>query len=239
MEDLNKILTFEVKKELADRYFGFRKIIEEDTNDYQKKIIASTLDLERKIGFSLVCLYILLREEGLVNQFSTLTGVDSSLFFDPYVNQSPTIRRQVLHRCRIHGFTRKRRFLNLFFDSYRNLEHYIEEYRHQLVELMADHDTIKEEIDIFYKKNDISGIMLFLRGIDGTTPGSAGGMEGALDSGRGLRMEEKMRVKPPTPVEKLLPVLPPLPAFDSIQKKLKELALTAFTKQPDFDPRTP
>ena len=66
MLDLNTTLAFEVKKEIADRYFGFRKIIEEDTNEYQKKVIASALELEDKIGFDLVRLYVLLKDTSLI-----------------------------------------------------------------------------------------------------------------------------------------------------------------------------
>ena len=31
--DIAKVLSYEIKKELADRYFGFRKIIEDDKED--------------------------------------------------------------------------------------------------------------------------------------------------------------------------------------------------------------
>ncbi len=236
MEDLNKILTFEVKKELADRYFGFRKIIEEDSDEYQQKIISSALKLEKKIGFELVCIYILLRQESLIKQFSKLTGLESSLFYDSYVTNSATIRQRVLSRCQVHGFTRKRRFINLLFDSYKSLEHHVEEYRQQIIELMEDYETIKEEINIFYQKNDISGIMLFLRNLDGPTQGASGSMAGGIDQGSAIDMEQKMRMHPPQPVEKLLPMLPPIPLFEEIRKPLKKLCLSAFSKQPDFDP---
>jgi len=52
MEDFAQTLAFEVKKEIAERYFGFRKSIEEDSDDYQKEIISSTIVLEQKLALT-------------------------------------------------------------------------------------------------------------------------------------------------------------------------------------------
>lgn len=235
MLDLNTTLAFEVKKELADRYFGFRKIIEEDTNEYQQNIIASALELEEKIGFDLIRLYVLLQDDDLIEEFFKLTALGEILFYDHYINKSPTIRKKVLTGIPLRGFTRKQRFYNLFFDLYNILEADIADYRQRVLELAQDQETIKEEINLFYQKNDISGIMLFLRGIDGTTPGSSGPMAGAMDTDSVITMEEKMRLHPPQPVEKFLPVLSLIPPATSIHSELKQLAGTAFSRQPGLD----
>jgi len=235
MLDLNTTLAFEVKKELADRYFGFRRIIEEDTNEYQKNVIASALQLEEKIGTDLVRLYVLLQDDDLNREFFRLTGLGEMLFYDQYINKSPTIRKQVLTGVLIRGFTRKQRFLNMFFDLYRTLEADVADYRRRVLELAQDQETIKEEINIFYQKNDISGIMLFLRGINGAGSGSSGPMAGAIDTGNAITMEEKMRIHPPPPVEKILPILSPIPPVAHIREELKILVQTAFTRQPGLD----
>lgn len=237
MLDLNTNLAFEVKKEIADRYFGFRKIIEEDTNEYQQKLIAGALQLEDKIGFDLVRLYVLLKENGLINDFFRITGLGETLFYDQYINKSPTIRKRVLAAIPVHGLTRKRRFQNMFFDIYDSLEKHVAEYRNHILDLAEDQETIKEEINLFYQKNDISGIMLFLRGINGESPGAAGPMAGALDTGGTITMEQKMRLQPPQPVEKALPILSPIPPATKIKNELKELIDAAFSTQPEFDPK--
>jgi hypothetical protein len=237
MLDLNTTLAFEVKKEIADRYFGFRKLIEEDTNAYQKNIIAGAMELEDKIGFDLVRLYVLLQDNALINDLFRITGLGEILFYDQYISKSPTIRKRVLADLPVHGLTRKRRFQNMFFDIYNSLEQHISDYRERILELAEDHETIKEEINLFYQKNDISGIMLFLRGMDGTTPGSSGPMAGAIDTENAITMEQKMRLQPPGPVEKFLPILSLIPPAKKIQKKLKGLVDTAFSLQPDFDPK--
>ena len=237
MLDLNSTLAFEVKKEIADRYFGFRKIIEEDTNAYQQNIIAKALELEEKIGFDLIRLYVLLRDDTLINDFFRITGLGEFLFYDPYVSKSLTIRKRVLADIPVHGFTRKRRFQNMFFDIYDSLERHVADYRQDILDLAEDQETIEEEINLFYKKNDISGIMLFLRGMDGVSPGSSGPLAGAIDTDSTLTMEHKMRLQPPQPIEKFLPVLSPIPPAEAVKKELQGLIDTAFSSQPEFDPK--
>ena len=80
MEDFAQTLAFEVKKDIAERYFGFRKIIEEDSNEYQKEVIASAFTLETEIGFDLLRIYALLREDTLIRRFYELTHLGEVLF---------------------------------------------------------------------------------------------------------------------------------------------------------------
>ena len=54
----------------------------------------------------------------------------------------------------------------MFFDTYAVLHDHIIEYRSTLCRLIEDHETILEQINLFYRKNDITGIMHFLRSID-------------------------------------------------------------------------
>jgi len=115
MEDFAQTLAFEVKKDIAERYFGFRKIIEEDSNDYQKEIIESTLVLETKIGFDLLRIYALLQEDSLIKEFYTLTNLGDVLFFDSYISTSQSIRKRLFQDQDIHGFFRQSRFSNMFF----------------------------------------------------------------------------------------------------------------------------
>ncbi len=234
MEDFAQTLAFEVKKEIAERYFGFRKIIEEDSDDYQKEIISSTLVLETKIGFDLLRIYALLQKDQLIEEFYKLTKLGDVLFFDSYVASSSTIRKRLLENQRVRGFFRKSRFRNMFFDIYKTLQAHVDSYRAMIAALIEEHDVIAEEIKIFYQKNDISGIMLFLRGLDGDG-GTSGTMSGSLDSGGTISLEDKMRLQAPQPVEKFLPLLEAIPAPSSIKSELNVLINKAYEQQPDFD----
>ena len=234
MEDFAKTLAFEVKKDIAERYFGFRKIIEEDSDYYQKEVISSALLLESQIGFDLLRIYALLQEDTLIKRFYQLTNLGEVLFFDSYVSSSPTIRKRLFEGQKVHGFFRKSRFTNMFFDVYKSLRDHVDSYRVRIASLAEDHDVIEEEIKIFYQKNDISGIMLFLRSLDGDSS-TSGTMSGGLESGGTISMENKMRLHAPEPVEKFLPVLEAIPDPSSIKSELKKLVDSAYTKQPDFD----
>ncbi len=234
MEDFAKSLAFEVKKEIAERYFGFRKIIEEDSDEYQKEVINFALELETKIGFDLLRIYSLLRENHLIQRFYKITKLGEVLFFDAYVSNSPTIRARLFENMEVRGFFRKSRFENMFFDVYETLRTHVDEYRNRIAALIEEHEVIEEEIKIFYQKNDISGIMLFLRNLDGGT-GTTSGMAGGIETEGTASMEQKMRLHPPQSVEKFLPILQAIPDPSTIKNELKKLVDLAYEKQADFD----
>ena len=114
-------LAVEIKREIAERYFGFRKMIEEDTLDLLEKIDDQLLILEKGISYELIRIYILLRDETLIDQFMELTGWQEKLFYEPYITESPSIRQKVFKDIKIRGFTKFGRFKNLVFDAYERL----------------------------------------------------------------------------------------------------------------------
>jgi len=234
MEDFAQTLAFEVKKDIAERYFGFRKIIEKDSDDYQKDIISSALLLETKIGFDLLRIYALLQEDTLIKQFYRLTNLGDVLFFDSYVTTSRTIRKRLFEDQEVRGFFRKSQFSNMFFDVYESLRAHVDDYRNRIAMLAEDHNVIEEEIKLFYQKNDISGIMLFLRNLDGDS-GTSGTMSGGIDGNSAISMEQKMRLQPPQPVEKFLPILKEIPPQSAIKSELKSLINQAYKQQPELN----
>lgn len=219
-------LAYEVKKELADRYFGFRKMIEEDKLGLSKKVREQSFSLEQKICFDLVRIYILLKEDDLIHEFLKLAGLEEKLFFDAYVSESPTIRRRVFESVKIRGLTRAGRFKNLVLDSYEMLVRHVEEYREKMGELTEDHEIINQEIKLFYQKNDLSNIMSFLRNMEGDS--GNGGMAGGLVVGVSDGLADKMQVKPLEPIAQLFPIIPPLVPLPDIQKEMKQLVERAY-----------
>jgi len=234
-DDINKVLAIEVKKEMADRYFGFRKLIEEDIQDYDDQVLASMVRLEQKIGFDLVRLYILLKDETLIHQFFRLAGLDKLIFYDVYMTESPTIRRRVFADQKIRGLTRSSRFKNMIFDTYQNLADDIDDYRKNMMKLAEERDAIAEEIKLFYKKHDLGTMMDFLRHLEGESVYTSGSMSGDLNPQTGESLEEKMRVKPPPPVDELLPDIPPVVPLTEIKKQLKKIIERAFKMHGTMD----
>jgi len=237
MQNIDQALSIEVKKEIADRYFGFRKLIEEDIQDFDDRVIASFYQMEKRIGFDLVRLYILLKDDDLIHAFFQLIGLEEKMFFDPYLTESPTIRRRVLAGQNVHGLTRYARFRNLVFDTYTSLLEHIEEYRKNLEDLAEERETIAEEIKLFYRKNDLPTIMGFLRSLGGGGSYRAGSMEGGLNYQTGENLDRKMRVEPPPPVGELLPVIPQPPPLAAIKGRLKKIIDKAYERQGQPEPR--
>ena len=233
MDDIGKVLAFEIKKEIADRYFGFRKIIETDTEAYLDKVAATALELENNVGFDLVRIYLLLKESAFILQFLELTGFRGDFFFESYVISSPSIRKQVFEPKKVPGWSRKKRYKNLFFEIYQELYDHIHLYHKTLAELKDEYEVICEEINIFYRKNDINMIMGLLRNFDGQDArGSAQPFGEATTD-----YEKKFKIVPPVAPDEQLPEVPGIPKLSTIKPHLNKILDQSFVKLPDFDPK--
>lgn len=230
MQDLESFLSFEVKKELADRYFGTRKLIEDDSQQYAQKIKEAYQLLERTVGYDVIRLYILLQKESLIHDFFRLTGLRDDIFLDPYVLCSPTIRKRLFAGLRFRGFTRHARFQHCFLDTYERLTKGAEAYRTVLKQLVTEQQTLVQEIKLFERKNDLNAMMGFLRALGGENSGDSV-LAGAVNPMEVSSLEEKMRILPPKAAEVLLPNLPDLPPLGRCKSKLIDLIDEAYRQQ--------
>ncbi len=228
--DISKVLTYEIKKEIADRYFGFRKLIEEDKNALARLIRKQSITTEQKIVVDLARIYIILKDRVLIERFILLSGLEDAVFFDEYMTGSPTIRERVFSGIRAKGLTRKGRFKNLLLGCYQLLVEHVERYREKFGELLEDREMISEEIKLFYRKNDIGSILGFLRSLDNYEHDS---LAGPVEAGGRDALKKKMEVTPPPAIESLLPVFPPLVPLPQIRREMKQLAEEAFEGHPD------
>jgi hypothetical protein len=224
--NVEDVLAVELKREIAQRYFGFRKMIEEDTLDLTEKIKYQLSILEKRISYEIIRIYILLQDEKLIHQFMELTGWEEKLFYDPYITESPTIREKVFKGIKIRGLTKAGRFKNLLFETYERLVAHVDHYRQNLEEIETSRETINAEIELFYRKNDIGNIMGFLRAMEGV--GSEDSMGVTPDTGSVETFEHKMRIKKPPPIDPELITIPPLISLPNISKELKKLADQAY-----------
>jgi len=238
MQDITDILAFEVKKEMADRYFGFRKQIEDDSAAYLERLTLSSLKLENKIGFTLIRLYILFDNKQLISEFLHLTGLPQNLYYDPYLLESPTIKKRVFAGASRRGFTRKGQFINMVLDTYDKLEELVEEYRKTQDELTKEHETIRAEIHLFYRRNDIDTILRFIRRLDSPGDGTLYGMQPPEEGASHQGLSDQMRLHPPPPACEILPILPPIPEKRQIARQLKQIANTAFRQSGAIDLKT-
>ncbi|MFA6498375.1 MAG: hypothetical protein WC256_11780 [Desulfurivibrionaceae bacterium] len=224
--NIHEVLAYEIKKEIADRYFGFRKLIEDDKLDFAEKTRQYSFILEKRISFDLIRIYIVLKGEDLIHRFLALTSLPTDLFYDPYLTQSATIQQRVFSGVRIHGLFHVSRFKNLVFDCYGRLEVNVVEYRTKFNELKKYRETINEEIETFYRKNDLGSIMGFLKTLG--DPNKAGSMEGGMEMGMAQSLEAKMHIDPQLPPEHYLPIIQSLPPMASIKGELKSIIRAAY-----------
>jgi hypothetical protein len=127
---------------------------------------------------------------------------------------------------RIHGLFHSSRFKNLIFDCYDRLEVHVAEYRTKFGELKKYREEINEEIETFYRKNDLGSIMGFLKTLG--DPNKSGSMEGGMEVGMAQHMEAKMHITPQLPPEHYLPVIQSLPPVASIKAELKSIIRAAY-----------
>jgi len=224
--DISQFLNYEIKKELADRYFGFRKLIEQDKALLAEDIQHHHRTVGQRIVFDLNRIYIMLQDEELIEIFIQLAGLTKKFYYDPYILTSTTLRTRIFAGVKTWGLTASGRFKHLFMATYEQLVADVTEYREKYAELVDDQETIEEEIKIFCRKHDICTIMGFLRAMD--SAGTHDTLEGALDTGLSEHFEQKMRVCPPAKVCLEIPLIPPLVPAPQIKKELKKLAEAAF-----------
>lgn len=224
--DLLNFLSFEIKKEIADRYFGFRKIIEEDKLDLDQKIKQHSFILQKRISFELLRVYAFLKDENRIQTFLDITGLDKDTFYDPQFTRLETLKERVFSGIKVRGFTMRGKNIKLLLDCYDRLAIHAHQYQNKIEELQELKETIDEEIKIFYKQNELGTILGFLKSL--SDPSVAGGIEGGLEIGLAGSLEEKMKIEPPMPIEQCLPVISPLPGISNVRKKLKKLALEVY-----------
>ena len=230
---IDEVLSAEIKRDIAERYFSFRKLIEDDEMDLAEKIRQYSIILEKRISFDLIRIYILLGNEEYINGFMKLAGLDQKLFYDPYLIESATIAARVFRCQKFSGFTREGRFINFLMECYENLYNHTEIYHRHIDELVEDRGLIDEEIKEFYKENNLSSIMGFLHGLGAEE--SYSGMQGEPEVGLADELAMKMKIPMLPPIEKTLTVLPHLAVPDNIKHELKKLAQKAYkNQQPEF-----
>lgn len=227
--DVTEYLAYEVKKEIADRYFGFRKIIEDDTQDYEDQIKQYSYILEKRISFDLIRLYILLKNPALIHLFCEEAGLEEKLFYDDELTRSETIMLRVFQGVRFQGFTKAGRFRNFGLECYKRLTDHVEQYGKKIEELKDTRETIKEEIKLFYRKNDISAILVFMRSMG--NPNLSSNMVGGMEVGMAESLEKKLEIKPPFPIEQYLPVIPDLKSPKRFHRELVRIIKQAYSEQ--------
>ncbi|OPL15876.1 MAG: hypothetical protein AVO38_09305 [delta proteobacterium ML8_D] len=222
-QDIGKALTYQIKREIAERYFGYRKIIEDDKLALEGMIFDLRFLYEQKVGRDMVRIYVLLRNPDLIDDFLRITGWEDRPFFEPYTVESSAIRERLLQDLELHGWLAHNKFLNLLLDSYERLCTHTSEYREKLHAVLDEAQVIDEEIHQFKQKFVLEEIMSFLNTLDRRDE-LANALGEYMPAGRQGDLSARLELIPVGDIEKLLPGVPDLPSSDKIKRGLKGLA---------------
>ncbi len=232
MENITKALAYEIKQDIANRYFGFRKRIETESRQYLDDLQRDGEQYAAAITTDMHRMHCLLQDEQLFGLFLTFTRLPDSLgsfLTDP---KAPSQWQALFSGLYGKGFTRKGRYRNLVHTVYRSLADNIDTYRDSFTRLSEEHEDICGEIDRFYRMNDLSGILNFLREIDSPYGPHSGILQAGNENLAAGNIDQELRIVPPPPVTSFMSALEQLPPLQEAKSTLNEMITKAF---PLFD----
>ncbi len=228
MEDFANAIAYEVKLEIANRYFGFRTRIESQSKEYLEKLQVASRELEAAIQLDLCRMQFLLQEPRLFCSFITLAGLPRDYALKAGHRQSSLKGQELFMTMRGEGFTRWRRFRGLSIIVYQSLSEIIATYYDTYLQLKEEHSEICMEINKFQRQNDLSDILSFLRNLDSpdTERRKFLHSNSILQPTEGL--EQDLRIAQPPPVTETMILLTPLVPLKQIKGQFTEILKQAF-----------
>ncbi|MDD3553012.1 MAG: hypothetical protein PHC35_00615 [Deltaproteobacteria bacterium] len=222
MDDISKALAYQVKREMAEQYFGARKVIEEDIEALKPEYKALQDFYDLRIGVDLLRIYSMLKDKDLAEGFMSIIHWQGLPFYDDYMVASRNIARRLQEPVTSWGITAFYRFFNELCNAYELLEKDVREYNDRLESLADEVATINEEIALFERRFSLDEMMSFLRTMD-RDPALEGVLGQNLIANPDAREDGLRLAKLPDPREQL-PSAPALPALSDIRHSLKDVA---------------
>jgi len=224
-DDIAKALAYQVKREIAENYFGTRKVIEEDVRALDDMVAGISMFYERKIGPDLLRVYALLIEPARIDRFLKLVGWPKRPLYEDYVVESDGIRKRLLQRIEERGWTAFSRFWNRLVDSYEKLHRDAEAFADMVEEAREQAELVNHEIRRFNEKFSLDDILSFVKSLDRHNERRA--VLGDHLPG-GEKVAARLDISPVRDLDARLPFVPQLPPLKAIRAELKELAQEAF-----------
>gem|GEM_PF-640560 len=231
-QDIGKALAYQVKREIAERYFGIRKIIEDDSANLQQ-LISRLKELYNGLAVPLLRIYILLGEQDLAEEFCSLVGWKDQLpFFDreKVAGMDETVLRELFENRRPAGWFATSKYADLLLDAYRDLYRHYLKYRDLLEETEDELAVVQEEINMFRSNYSLDDILTFLSELDRTDMGVSASLESEITPTKRMELEKKMALPSLDEIRANIPELPDFPEPDQIKSALKTLAKAAYNR---------
>ncbi len=233
MDDFTKAITYQLKQDIANRYFGFRKRIETESNQYLQNLQSADQSYAAEIKADVQRMHCLLQKDQLIHAFLTFIKLPSEIWHDLTDPQSLPLWQSLFANLKGEGLTRRRRYRALVYKVYLSLAKNVAAYRDIFVRLEEEHEDICKEINLFYRKNDLSGILNFLREIDNPDGLASGLLQTDRPIFTNQTMEKELRISPPPAVTTSMhPLVHQLPSLKEAKPLLSGLLKQAY---PLFD----
>lgn len=228
MEDLTNALAYEIKQEIAGRYFSFRKRIETASIQYCASLEEASTSLIHDVKINLQRMQFLLASESIYRSFLATAGLPDTVA-DEIARYRPSLRwHDIAGELKAEGFTRRRRYNNLVYTTYQLLADSLARYRQIFTELSEEHEDISMEIKRFHRNNDLSGILSFLRRIDNPEAEFYNVLQAETSAQNNKSFDQDLRIHPPAPVTDHLYDLPAIEPLKTAKPKVKRIADRAY-----------
>lgn len=233
MDDLANILTLEIKREIASRYFGFRSWFEKESAAYSAQLQASQAIQESRLQTASAALYTikeLLATKTLYSSFLELTGLTTG---EETIRQQGEEGQQAAATAVLGALFqglplgRKIRHKRLLLATYQGLFQVFCNYQDLWNDLCLRHNELAFESKKFYRNNDIGSILDFIRGLD-VMDSAHQSMQAAPLPGQGAGLAQDLHLPLPPHPSTRTPELVVLPAPKAIKSQLASLAAAGF-----------
>jgi hypothetical protein len=216
-------LKIQIKKEIIDNYFADRVYLEEEVAILHQEAEAyhQEVDLLRR---RFMAFYQALGSETACALIMEVLRLTDWPFYQQYCRLQDGERRELLQGRRRRGFTAWRRFRNLVFDLYEELQQENARLRETYAKIVTHQKLINEDIDKFNLSYDFGLIAAQIEAIEGRGQVISGGMLAPERE----ELSTRMRLKHPVLKPEDLPPLPELPAFAQIKRRLEAVLARAY-----------
>ncbi|NPA95746.1 MAG: hypothetical protein GXO58_10020 [Thermodesulfobacteria bacterium] len=229
--DIEKALAYQIKKEIAQRYFRLRKLIEDDSANVQQMLQRLNETYQSQIKPAFFKIYGLLASKDLIEKFSNILGLETPPFLEEFLKNNDLERPILPQDLDRRGWFKESRFTNLLLDAYEELFKKWQDYNDQREEVLEELDIVKEEVEQFTRNYSLDEIMHFLRTLnmeDETTSKTLGRtIEGRKLGELDKKLSFSRDIKE---LYKQVPDLETIPEPKNIKNQLERLAHEAYSR---------
>ena len=232
--DIEKALAYQVKKEIAQRYFRLRKLIEDDSANLNRLLDELNGIYVNKIRPALFAIYSLLMDKDLIEEFSKTVGIEEPPFLSEFLELSEKERAALVSDLHPHGWFKESRFLSLLKNAYEKLYERWLEYHDLREETLDELALVREEIEQFKKNYSLDEIMQFLRTLNMEDTDTAKAIGRTVEGRKLGDFDTKLGFSQDIEgLSKKVPRLDSIPKPEVILPKLEALGEMAYMRHKD------